>query len=65
MTPKMRKEWNVPIWVICCDGKPFDYALSRAQAYKVANLHRDKWSEHFWAVMPHKATLSLNRKGAA
>ena len=59
--PRMVMEWRMPVWVICCDGKPFDYALSRSQAYKVVALHRDKWTEHFWAVTPHNATLSLTK----
>lgn len=53
------KEWPVSIWVIVRDGKPFDYAFSRAKAFADAKRHRLSEPQHFWAIAPFSATLSI------
>lgn len=53
------KEWPVEIWVVLRDGKPFDYAFSRASAFYEAKEQRKAKPLHFWSVVPAKGTLSI------
>lgn len=54
------KEWTIEqIWVVLRDGKPFDYAFSRASAFLEAKEQRRVRPAHFWSVIPAKATLSI------
>ena len=56
---KALKEWPVELWVVLRDGRPFDYAFSRAAAYADARRHRKSEPRHFWSVTPAKGTISI------
>ena len=53
------KEWQVELWVVLRDGKPWDYAHSRASAFHEAKEQRKAHPAHFWSVVPAKGTLSI------
>jgi hypothetical protein len=55
----MLKEWPVDLWLVLRDGKPFDYAFSRAAAFNSAKRKRGSEPLHFWSVVPAKGTLSI------
>lgn len=56
---KSLKEWPVELWVVVRDGKPWDYAFSRAAAFAEAREQRKARPLHFWAIVPAKGTLSI------
>lgn len=53
------KEWPVELWVVLRDGKPFDYAFSRAAAFNDAKRRRKAQPLHFWSVTPANGTVSI------
>lgn len=53
------KEWTIDLWVVLRDGKPFDYAFSRASAFNEAKEQRKARPLHFWSITAAKGTISI------
>lgn len=51
--------WQLPIWIICQNERPFDYRFSRAAAFERAKELRKSTPSGNWSVEEREGYLSL------